>query len=43
MQSRLFTLDFSAFGGDYTVPAPSYFVLLLIGFLQSIVMRVFVY
>jgi phosphatidylglycerol:prolipoprotein diacylglycerol transferase len=33
MQSRLFTLDFSAFGGDYTIPAPSYFVLLLIGFL----------
>src|SRR6478735_12136059 len=38
MQSRLFTLDFSAFGGDYTVPAPSYFVLLLIGFLFATIM-----
>ncbi len=38
MQSRLFTLDFSAFGGDYTVPAPSYFMLLLIGFLFATIM-----
>jgi phosphatidylglycerol---prolipoprotein diacylglyceryl transferase len=38
MQSRLFTLDFSAFGGDYTIPAPSYFVLLLIGFLFATIM-----
>jgi phosphatidylglycerol:prolipoprotein diacylglycerol transferase len=38
MQSRLFTIDFSAFGGDYTIPAPSYFVLLLIGFLFATIM-----
>jgi phosphatidylglycerol:prolipoprotein diacylglycerol transferase len=38
MQSRLFTLDFSAFGGDVSVPAPSYFVLLLVGFLFATVL-----
>ena len=38
MQGRLFTVDLSFFGGSYAIPAPSYFVLLLTGFLFATVM-----
>ena len=32
MQGRLFTIDLAFLGGNYAIPAPSYFVLLLTGF-----------
>jgi phosphatidylglycerol:prolipoprotein diacylglycerol transferase len=38
MQGRLFTLDLSLFGGSYAIPAPSYFVLLLTGFVFATLM-----
>ena len=38
MQGRLFTVDLSFFGSSYVIPAPSYFVLLLTGFLFATVM-----
>ena len=38
MQGRLFSVDLSFFGGAYVIPAPSYFVLLLTGFLFATVM-----
>jgi phosphatidylglycerol:prolipoprotein diacylglycerol transferase len=37
MHGRLFTLDFSFLRGDFTIPFPSYFVLLLTGFLFATV------
>jgi len=38
MQGRLFTLDLSFFGSGYAIPAPSYFVLLLTGFIFATLM-----
>jgi len=38
MQGRLFSLDLSFLGSNYVIPAPSYFVLLLTGFLFATVM-----
>jgi len=38
MQGRLFTLDLSLFGSSYAIPAPSYFVLLLTGFVFATLM-----
>ncbi len=38
MQGRLFTLDLPFFGGGYAIPAPSYFVLLLTGFIFATLM-----
>lgn len=38
MQGRLFTIDLSLFGGGYVLPAPSYFVLLLMGFVFATLM-----
>jgi len=38
MQGRLFTFDLSLFGGSYVMPAPSYFVLLITGFLFATLM-----
>ena len=38
MQGRLFTLDLSFLGSGYAIPAPSYFVLLLTGFVFATLM-----
>jgi phosphatidylglycerol:prolipoprotein diacylglycerol transferase len=38
MHGRLFTFEFELFGSSYTLPFPSYFVLLLTGFLFATVM-----
>ena len=38
MQGRLFTIDLSFLGGSYVIPAPSYFVLLLTGFVFATLM-----
>src|SRR6187551_2774541 len=38
MQGRLFTLDLPFFGSGYAIPAPSYFVLLLTGFIFATLM-----
>ncbi len=38
MQGRLFTIDLSFLGGNYVLPAPSYFVLLLTGFVFATLM-----
>lgn len=38
MQGRLFTIDLSFFGSSYVIPAPSYFVLLLAGFVFATLM-----
>ena len=40
MHSRLFTIDLDLFGSDYSVPFPSYFVLLLTGFLFATIIGV---
>lgn len=40
MHSRLFTIDLELFGSDYSIPFPSYFVLLLTGFLFATIMGV---
>ena len=40
MHSRLFTIDLDLFGSDYSIPFPSYFVLLLTGFLFATIMGV---
>jgi phosphatidylglycerol:prolipoprotein diacylglycerol transferase len=38
MQGRLFTIDLSFLGSNYVIPAPSYFVLLLTGFVFATLM-----
>ena len=38
MHGRLFTFEFELFGSNYTLPFPSYFVLLIAGFLFATVM-----
>jgi phosphatidylglycerol:prolipoprotein diacylglycerol transferase len=40
MHSRLFTIDLGLFGSDYSIPFPSYFVLLLTGFLFATIVGV---
>jgi phosphatidylglycerol---prolipoprotein diacylglyceryl transferase len=40
MHSRLFTIDLDLFGSDYSIPFPSYFVLLLTGFLFATIVGV---